>query len=38
VLTGERVERTEVGARGEFEALADDELQRALSGWDFPQT
>jgi hypothetical protein len=30
VLTGKRIERTEVGAPGEFEALGDDELKRAL--------
>ena len=30
ILTGHRVERSEVGAPGEFEALTDDELARAL--------
>jgi hypothetical protein len=30
VLTGERVERSEVGAPGEFETMTDDELKRAL--------
>jgi TIR domain len=30
VLTGHRVERSEVGAPGEFESLNDDELERVL--------
>jgi hypothetical protein len=30
VLTGKRIERAEVGAPGEFEALPDDELERAI--------
>jgi hypothetical protein len=30
VLTGHRIERSEVGAPGEFDHLADDELERAL--------
>jgi hypothetical protein len=30
VLSGKRVECREVGAPGEFEALSDDELERAL--------
>jgi len=30
VLSGERIERSEVGPPGEFEALADDELERAV--------
>jgi hypothetical protein len=30
VLTGHRVERSEVGAPGEFEALQDDELEHML--------
>ena len=31
VLTGKRIERSELGAPGEFEALSDDELERALA-------
>jgi hypothetical protein len=27
---GKRIERSEIGAPGEFEALADDELERAI--------
>jgi hypothetical protein len=27
VLSGERIERREIGAPGEFEALSDDELE-----------
>jgi hypothetical protein len=30
VLTGHRVERAEIGAPGEFDALQDDELERLL--------
>ena len=30
VLTGHRIERSEVGAPGEFEAMEDGELERAL--------
>jgi hypothetical protein len=30
VLSGQRVERREIGAPGEFDALSDDELERAL--------
>jgi hypothetical protein len=30
VLTGKRIERSEVGGPGEFDALTDDELERAL--------
>jgi hypothetical protein len=30
VLTGHRVERAEIGAPGEFDALTDEELERAL--------
>jgi hypothetical protein len=30
VLTGHRVERKEIGAPGEFEAMQDDELERLL--------
>jgi hypothetical protein len=30
VLSGKRIERAEVGAAGEFDALTDDELERAL--------
>jgi hypothetical protein len=30
VLSGQRVERREVGPLGAFEALTDDELERAL--------
>jgi hypothetical protein len=30
VPTGHRVERSEVGAPGEFDAMQDDELERAL--------
>jgi hypothetical protein len=30
ILTGHRVERSEVGAAGEFDALTDDELERML--------
>jgi hypothetical protein len=30
VLSGKRVDRKEVGQPGEFEALNDDELERAL--------
>jgi hypothetical protein len=30
VLSGRRVERSEVGGPGEFEAMTDDELERAL--------
>jgi hypothetical protein len=30
VHSGKRVERSEVGAPGEFEALTDDQLERAL--------
>jgi phage terminase small subunit len=30
VLSGKRIERSEVGAAGEFETMADDELECAL--------
>ena len=30
VLSGQRIERKVVGAPGEFEALSDDELERAI--------
>jgi hypothetical protein len=30
VLSGQRIERREIGAPGEFESLSDDELDRAL--------
>jgi len=30
VLSGHRIERREIGAPGEFEALTDDELERAI--------
>jgi hypothetical protein len=30
VLSGQRIERKEVGAPGEFDAVSDDELERAL--------
>ena len=30
VLSGKRIERAEVGTAGEFDALTDDELERAL--------
>jgi hypothetical protein len=30
VLSGQRLERREIGAPGEFEALTNDELERAL--------
>jgi hypothetical protein len=30
VLSGQRIERREIGAPGEFDALTDDELERAL--------
>jgi hypothetical protein len=30
VLTDHRIERSEVGAPGEFDALSDDDLERAL--------
>jgi len=30
VLTGHRIERSEVGAPGEFESMQDDELERVL--------
>jgi phage terminase small subunit len=30
VLSGHRIERREVGAPGEFDALSDDELERAI--------
>ena len=30
VLSGKRIERAEVGTAGEFDALSDDELERAL--------
>lgn len=30
VLTGQRIERREVGTPGEFDAFNDDELERAL--------
>jgi len=30
VLTGHRIERSEIGAPGEFDHLNDDELERAL--------
>jgi hypothetical protein len=30
ILSGKRIERSEVGTPGEFEALTDDELERAL--------
>jgi hypothetical protein len=30
VLTGHRVERAEIGAPGEFDAMQDDELERLL--------
>jgi len=30
VLTGHRIERSEVGGPGEFEAMQDDELERVL--------
>ena len=30
VLSGQRIERREIGAPGEFEALTDDELLAAL--------
>jgi hypothetical protein len=30
VLTGHRVEKAEIGAPGEFDALTDEELERAL--------
>jgi hypothetical protein len=30
VLTGQRIERKEVGPPGQFEAMTDDELERAL--------
>ena len=30
VLTGHRIEKSEVGAPGEFEAMQDDELERVL--------
>ncbi|MGA8693996.1 MAG: hypothetical protein WB689_09130 [Xanthobacteraceae bacterium] len=30
VLSGQRIERREIGAPGEFGALNDDELERAL--------
>jgi hypothetical protein len=29
-LSGKRVERSEVGALGEFETMGDDDLERAL--------
>ena len=31
VLSGKRVERSEIGAPGEFDHLNDDELERALA-------
>jgi hypothetical protein len=30
VLSGKRIERSEVGAPGEFETMTDEELERAL--------
>jgi hypothetical protein len=30
VLSGKWIERTEIGAPGEFETMTDDELERAL--------
>jgi hypothetical protein len=30
VLSGQRIERTEVGAPGEFETMIDEQLERAL--------
>ena len=30
VLSGQRIERREIGAPGEFDALSDDELERAV--------
>jgi hypothetical protein len=30
VLSGQRIERKEIGAPGEFDALTDDELERAV--------
>jgi hypothetical protein len=30
VLSGQRIERREIGALGEFDALNDDELERPL--------
>jgi hypothetical protein len=30
ILTGKWIERAEIGAPGEYEALSDDELERAL--------
>jgi hypothetical protein len=30
VLTGQRIERRDIGAPGEFESLTDEELERAL--------
>jgi hypothetical protein len=30
ILTGHRIEKSEIGAPGEFDALTDDELERAL--------
>jgi hypothetical protein len=30
VLTGHRIERSEVGAPGEFDHLSDDDLERML--------
>jgi hypothetical protein len=30
VLSGQRIERREIGVPGEFESLADDELEHAL--------
>jgi hypothetical protein len=31
VLTGKRIERSEIGGPSEFEALTDDELERAIA-------
>ena len=30
ILSGQRIERREIGAPGEFESLTDDELERAV--------
>ena len=30
MLSGHRIERSEIGGPGEFDALSDDELERAL--------
>jgi hypothetical protein len=30
VLSGKRIERAEIGAPGEYEALTDDELERQI--------